>query len=228
MNKEILKSTTLIETSYKNLKKDIIEGFLKPDSKIIIRELSERYSVSETPIKQALNRLVTEGLVESIPRRGMRVKKITWTEIDDILEIRLMMDLHFVKKIIVALRDNIELQTEFQDTISKALEYADTITNVVDYQTVYQLDKKFHELYLQCSGNKKSLEVFQRLNTHVYSTYLYRKQPRTKTIDGIKEHQMIFDALLEGNEEKIRNYIEIHSHNAKDVIYSTLKKANLI
>ncbi|MCX8011744.1 MAG: GntR family transcriptional regulator, partial [Desulfobacterota bacterium] len=64
---------SLVEIAYKALKKDITERVLAPGQKIIIREINERYGISETPIKQALNRLIAEGLVESIPRRGVRV-----------------------------------------------------------------------------------------------------------------------------------------------------------
>jgi len=220
--------TTLIEAIYANIKKDIIEDYLKPGSKIIVRELSERYSASETPIKQALNRLVMEGLVESIPRKGMRVKNITWSEIDDIHDIRLMMDLYLVKRVITTLEDNVMLRAKFEENIAKHLEYAKNNENVSDYQTVYQLDHDFHELYLMSSGNKKILEVFNRLNTHAYSTYLYGKQLRSKTVAGVMEHQMIYDALCEKNEDKAKNCIELHSKNAKESIYLILKRANKI
>lgn len=224
----IITPTTLIEAAYANIKKDIMEDYLKPGSKIIIRELSERYSVSETPIKQALNRLVTEGLVESIPRKGMKVRNVTWSEIDDILSIRLMMDLYFIQPVMRALDDNIKLHAKFEENIKKNLEYAKNNENVSDYQTVYKLDHDFHELYLASSGNKKAVEVFNRLNSHAYSTYLYGKQPRSKTIEGVKEHQMIYDALCEKNEENAKKYLELHSINAKEKIYLTLKRANEI
>lgn len=228
MGEKVLTPITLIEAVYTNIKNDIIEGNLKPGSKIIIRELSERYSVSQTPIKQALNRLVTEGLVESIPRKGMKVKNVTWMEINDILEMRLMMDLYFVRPVIITLDGNEEMRRKFQDNISKNLEYAKNNINVSEYQTVYKLDRDFHRLYLACSGNNKAVQVFETLNTHAYSAYLYGKQSRAKTIEGVMEHQMIYDALCEGDEEKAKEYLKLHSRNAKEVIYLTLKQANMI
>lgn len=228
MGTEIFKSTTLIETTYANIKKDILENYFKPGSKIVVRELSERYTVSETPIKQALNRLVMEGLVESIPRRGMKVKSITWSEIDDILEMRLMMDLYFVKPVMDKLWDNKDLHSKFEENIKKNLEYAETSTDVSEYQIVYQLDYEFHDLYLKCCGNKKAVETYERLNTHTYSNYIYRKQPRLKTIEGVKEHQLIYDALCERDEEKAKHYIKLHAENAKAKIYQTLKSSGLI
>lgn len=228
MTTNIIIPATLIETIYANIKKDIIEDYLKPGSKIIVRELSERYSVSETPIKQALHRLVMEGLVENIPRKGMRVKTITWSEIDDILDMRLMMDLYLIKRVMMTLDGNSILHAKFEENIRKHLEYAKNNENISDYQTVYQLDHNFHELYLECAGNKKALEVFNRLNTHSYSVYLYGKQPRSKTVAGVMEHQMIYDALCEKDEEKAKKYVESHSKNAKEIIYLTLKSSNKI
>ena len=54
---------TLVDKAYERIKADFARGALAPGEKIIFRDLVERYGISETPIKQALNRMVTEGLV---------------------------------------------------------------------------------------------------------------------------------------------------------------------
>lgn len=228
MEIETTKPTTLIESTYTKIKQDIIENYLLPGTKIIVRELSERYSVSETPIKQALNRLVTEGLVESTPRKGMRVKMVSWSEIDDVMELRLMFDLYFVDEVIKALKDNTELKQQFEENLNEHLKFAQTYTNFAEYQNVYKLDRGFHELYLACTGNRKAVEVYQRLNSHLYSNYLYERQPRSKVIAGATEHRETFEALCQGDSEKVKENLVIHSKNAKDIIYKTLKESNLI
>lgn len=75
---------TLVESAYNHLKADIISSYLKPDEKINLKDLSQRYQVSETPIKQALNRLISEGLIISVPRKGMWVHRISSEEANDI------------------------------------------------------------------------------------------------------------------------------------------------
>lgn len=55
---------TLVELAYKALNKDITERVFVPGEKLILRELNDRYGISPTPIKQALNRLITEVLVD--------------------------------------------------------------------------------------------------------------------------------------------------------------------
>ena len=87
MDLKYFQSQTLVEVAYKALKKDIIERVFIPGQKIILREIHERYGISETPIKQALNRLIAEGIVESIPRKGVRVKKIKWEDIEELMDI---------------------------------------------------------------------------------------------------------------------------------------------
>ena len=76
----VIKVTLIVDQLYSDIKDRIIRGQLKPDEKLSVRQLCEYYGVSDTPVKQALNRLVTEGFVDALPRRGMRVRCITKQE----------------------------------------------------------------------------------------------------------------------------------------------------
>ena len=228
MNSEIKIPSSLVDLSYDKIRQDISKEFLKPGQKINIKVLSERYDVSETPIKQALNRLMMEGLVENIPRKGMKLKRITWAEIDEILDIRLMMESYFVPQVITAVGSNTRLQEEFQKNIKEHFEYVEKFSDTSEYFTAYHLDQKFHELYLKCSGNRKAVQVYNSLNSHAYATYLYGKQPREKTLSGVQEHQMVYESLLERNMGKSLNLIQLHYKNAKEIIYLVLKIGNNI
>ena len=158
----------------------------------------------------------------------MWVKKVSWPEIKDTLDFRLMMELYFVETVILTLDGNTEAQNRFTANISENLDYAKNSASLGEYQRVYRLDQQFHRMYLECSGNRKVVQVYNNLNTHAYSTYLYEKQPREKTIEGVLEHQMIFDALCGGNAEKARSYLRLHSKNARAKIYYTLKATRSI
>jgi DNA-binding GntR family transcriptional regulator len=222
-----LASGNLIGFSYDSIKKDVIEGALPPGSKLVVRELAERYGVSPTPVKQALNRLASEGLVESVPRRGMRLKAVTWSEICDILDMRRMMDLYFADTVMETLKDA-GLHASFEKNIAEHLELAKSSADAAQYQQVYRLDQAFHRLYLQCAHNKKALWAFDTLNTHAYSTYLYERQPRVKTVEGVEEHWHIFDALRAGEGARAREAIALHYDNARDIIFLSLKAAGQI
>ncbi len=217
------KPKILVDVTCERIRKDISEEFLKPGEKINVRVLSERYGVSETPIKQALNRLMMQGLVESIPHKGMKVKRISWPEIEEIMELRLMLELNYIPKVITALEHDLQLQKKFEENIQANIALVENFSNASEYFKTYEQDQQFHRLYLQCSGNQKAVQVFDNLNTHAYSTYLYNKQPRERTLAGVLEHRSIYEALLAKDENRVRALLTSHTQNAQEIIYLILK-----
>ena len=215
--------STLANAAYNNIKNDIIEGYLRPGEKVKIKELGERYNVSETPIKQALAMLTSEGLIENIPRKGMRIKMITWEEIDEIFDIRLMMELFYKSDIITAVKYNSTLKKALEENVHQNLELINNATQLDQHKKGYQMDNTFHELYLKCSGNQKAVEIYRNLNPHAYSNYIYGRQPKEKTLAGISEHQQIVNAIIKQDEDALEEAIRLHIENAKAIIQLLLK-----
>lgn len=221
-------SDTMVDFVYHQIKKDIIEDFLSPGEKIKQNILCDRYGVSPTPIKQALNRLMAEGLVEGIPRKGCNVRRITWREIDEIFELRLMMELHFAQAATQAVGTNTILQKRFQANLQQNLELVKSFSTPEEYFQIYKLDQEFHELFIASAGNQAAMRTYSSLNTHTYAAYLFDKQPKNKTIEGILEHQDIYRAMLDADVQAVRHQIAVHNENARNKIQITLKVSNLI
>ncbi|KKM12116.1 hypothetical protein SY88_05145 [Clostridiales bacterium PH28_bin88] len=209
---------TLVEVAYKALKKDITERTLVPGEKIILRELHERYGISETPIKQALNRLITEGLIENIPRKGVKVKSIKWEDIEELLDIRMMIETYYIQHIIQTFKDNPHIKDDFIKNITEHKRIIEYGTGVNDYFQNYSLDQEFHQMFVKCSGNKRIVQIYSNLGTHAYAYYIYGKQSKEETIAGVEEHEAIFNALVTQNETELRRCIEMHIVNAKNKI----------
>ncbi|WHH58174.1 GntR family transcriptional regulator [Petroclostridium sp. X23] len=215
---------TLVDVAYKAIKKDITERVLIPGQKIILRELCERYGISETPIKQALNRLIIERLVESIPRKGMKVRKVQWEEIEELMDIRFMIETHYIKQAIQNFRDNSNIKEKFLENLNEHKKMIENVADVNEYFRNYYLDQEFHKLYVKCSGNKRVVEIYNGLGTHAYAYYVYGRQDKAGMIEGVKEHEAIYDALSAQDETGLRERIEIHVMNAKNNVYQMLKK----
>lgn len=219
---------TLVDFAYHEIRKDITEDRLKPGTKVKINMLCERYGISQTPIKQALNRLMMQGLVENIPRKGYKVRHVTWNEIDEVLELRFMMELYFIKESIASINSNMILQSKFESNLKENLKLAESFKTTDDFFRAYAMDQHFHELYIMSSGNHTALRTYQGLNTHAYATYLFGKQPQEKTVAGILEHRRIYESLKEGNATEAEKQLTIHSKNAREIIYLSLKTGKLI
>ena len=88
-----LKFFTKTEIVYEKLKEDIISGILRQGEKIIAREISKELGVSDIPVREALKKLETEGLVENIPYVGSRVSQINLKKAAEIFAVRLELEI---------------------------------------------------------------------------------------------------------------------------------------
>jgi DNA-binding GntR family transcriptional regulator len=78
---------TLTEQLEEALRADILDGVFPPGRRLRAIEISERYGVSATPLREALQRLAVEGLVEIDPRYGATVARISESDLIDVYEI---------------------------------------------------------------------------------------------------------------------------------------------
>ncbi|MGE5606830.1 MAG: GntR family transcriptional regulator [Bacteroidota bacterium] len=218
---------TLVEVAYKALKKDITERVLVPGEKIILREVNERYGISPTPIKQALNRLIAEGLVESIPRRGIRVRVIKGEEIAELMDIRLMIETYYIQRIIRSFDEGL-MREKLMKNLREQIRIIERVANIEDYFKYYNLDFEFHQMYLRGCKNKKILQIYNSLGTHGYAFYVYRNQEIESLIAGVKEHENIYNAIAAKDEDVLRKCIEIHINNAKNKILQMLKSKQAV
>jgi DNA-binding GntR family transcriptional regulator len=74
------------------LKKELINGALSPDTLIVETQIGKRFGVSKTPAREALVRLNSMGFVSVIPGKGYTVTKLSWHQIKDLFEIRLLLE----------------------------------------------------------------------------------------------------------------------------------------
>lgn len=222
---------TLVDKVYENIKRDLIQHRLKPGDKIDIKEFSSRYGVSATPIKHALNRLISDNIIENYPRQGMYVKSIQPEEINEIFDLRLMMDLYFTNEIITTVNYNESLRDELLQNVKEHLEIIanlNTESTVDDYIEGYNHDYKFHELILKCSGSKKLLDIYHSINPFLYTHYIYNKQSKKKDIEGVREHELILEAILSEDEESLKKAMQLHYENSKKAIGLILKVHQMI
>lgn len=222
-NIKLVSANTMVDEVYSYIKKDIIEEYLPAGKKIDMNNLCSRYGVSPTPIKQALNRLIAEGMVESIPRKGCRVSPFNWNRVDETFEIRLMMELYFAPQAIEAVKTSPALRERFERNLQENLKLAWKYDTPEEYFQTYELDRQFHELLILASGNQTALRTYRGLNAFAYSAYLFGRQPQSQTVNGILEHQVIYESICAGDVEQLRTQIQTHVENARNKIRLALK-----
>jgi DNA-binding GntR family transcriptional regulator len=88
---------TLAEKAFETLHAAIITGRLRPGTRLPIEELAQLLQMSPMPIREAVRRLDAAGLVENIPHRGARVTELSITDLSEVFEARLALELPAIR-----------------------------------------------------------------------------------------------------------------------------------
>lgn len=197
---------TMQEVIFDTLKERIISGEYEPGQRLIANDLAEEFNISRMPVREALTRLATTGLVELIPYKGAIVNELTAEDFVEIFHIRGVLE-GLAARLACPYLTEKDLETmraanaEIKDMID---------TDDVDFQRV---NRMFHSvIWLRTKSD--------RLNTLLANLYSesaqYRRltmiQPgRMKTV--YEEHEAFLNALYERNAEKAEHYVREHYEN---------------
>lgn len=217
-NSNLEKSTSLVDSLVKKIRSNIYTGRYPAGKKLVIRELSEEFNVSHTPVQDALNRLVSEGYVLALPRRSMIVRTYTNAEIIDALTARLMCEIFCSPFIIDAVQKSPETIDEMRTILSNMKNLIDNFDHI-EYENWVINETNFHRAYMKYCGNPQIFKFYQQLDTNrtTYFAYLDNAHmPLKQSIleNNLLEHTAITDALQALDTQKLINAIIRHISRA--------------
>lgn len=205
---------------YDSLRNAILEGRIPPGARLVETALAASIGVSRTPIREALHLLEREGLVQSIPRVGYRVRVIEWAEMEKICEIRI------VNEILAAqwALDRLDEQqlSELEENVARCemeIEAGNT-------DRIGEYDAAFHEVLVRAGGSERLLEICQNLRRHMV---LFRaesfRRPETARL-AAAGHRRIVERLRARDREGVARAIRTHLEDAKRFIAQHLAESD--
>lgn len=168
----------------------IVEGQLAPGARIPERELCERFSISRTPLREALKVLAAEGLIELLPNRGARVRQFTESDIRSLFEMIAGLDFVAGRLACERISDSgiAEIERLHMEMYGHYLR-----RELADY---FRLNQQIHQAIVDAAGNPLLSANYANLNAIVrrlrYSANLVH---RDRLGDAMREHEGIVDAL---------------------------------
>ena len=224
--KKIIRGETIAELAYDNIKDDIINRFFAPGERLAVRILCERYGISDTPVKQALSRLISEGLVENIPRKGMWVKVFDEKYIFDMFKARYMIESFCAEELI----KHIEEQSDLADLLKiNILKHDELIKdmyieiNSERFQQHLVLDNNFHNLIVQACDSESIINLYKSLKTHIYMCQIYTNQTADDMNKVLNQHKDIYNAIVNKNIELSKLMLDVHFN----ILLTNLEKNGL-
>lgn len=176
---------------YDTLLEQLMSLQIEPGARVTIDALARELRISQTPIRDALNRMEADGLVVRIPHAGYRIPpQITRERFEDMVEIRLLLEPSTARRAA-------ERATSAQ--VSRLREMQDEMAALVEgdrrpaYGAFGLRDAAFHDLVADAAGNQVVREALARLHTHVHLfRLLYHSEV---TFLAMGEHAEVLEAI---------------------------------
>lgn len=202
---------TLRDEASRRLRSDIASGLLSPATLYPIAEVASRLGVSITPVREALLELANDGLVEIVRNRGFRVREITDLDLDEIVEVRLLLEVPAVRRLAGALEapDIARLREVAEATVEAA--------HKGDLPSYLELDKQLHLDLLALAGNARLVSVVSRLRDETRLYGLGRLAGTKALVETTKDHTRLLDALEAGDAERAEELLRAHLGHIRGV-----------
>jgi len=203
--RKIKKPESLADQAYDLIRKDILTGKLAPNEDLREEKFAMELGISRTPLREAIRRLATDGLVNLQTGKPAMVSSFTKEDALHQMEVRKLLETYNVEQVVhcvtpqflIRLKDNLKLQKTASDN-----------NNFHDF---IELDREFHLLLADQNPNIKLCEMIHTINTGVNRAFLILANTYPiSAMEASGEHQEIIAALEKQNELAAR--IAMHEH----------------
>jgi DNA-binding GntR family transcriptional regulator len=210
-------SDSVVDRVYEQLKAMSVSFELKPGERLNEGELAKRLGVSRTPLREALNRLNTEGFLRFTPGKGFFCRELDAHEIFDLYELRKSIEVASVRFAVKRAKDeDIDALLAFLDATGPDPGDRSSIDLV-------ELDETFHERLMAMSDNAEMLRVLRNVNARIRFVR-WIDMDRINRTNTQAEHRAVLHALKARDEGTCVYVLERHIDRRLDTITSAIKE----
>lgn len=187
---DVRRSADSSEKAYKAIRQLLVEFRLKPEERLNEVQLSRRLGVSRTPIREALNRLASEGFVSAAPNRGFFVRS---------LNIEGLLDLYELRIIIECAAFRLMCQRANDVELARLKDYWDSQKEGYNDQPpdeILAADEGFHLLIAELSGNPELVNTLESINARIRFIRRIQIEHSTHDLKLISAHSNIVAAAM--------------------------------
>ena len=213
---------TATDKAYEALKRRIMDNEFSPGSQHLEQELAEQLSLSRTPVREALQRLAAEGLVEVIPRRGARITPISS---DDMAEIYLVLTgLEAAAAEFIAQKG---LDAQQLQELKAPLDEMDQALARDDLIGWAAADERFHRTLVELTGNQRLVDIVQRLWDQSHRARMTTLRLRPRPTQSNQDHRAVVDAIERRDPDTAVRIHTRHRRSSGEMLVELLKEYGL-
>jgi DNA-binding GntR family transcriptional regulator len=189
---------------YQHLKSAILQRIHADGALLSEAEIAATVGVSRTPVREALLRLESEGLVALYPKRGVLVLPVSAQEIDDVIDARRLVEVHAAGRAWARRGRLVGSLEPLLDTMREARDREDVVA-------LMTADRCFHATVVEAGGNRILAEVYQRLRDRQMRIGIAAMRVEPERMDrAVTEHTELLDALRGDDPSRWTELVEHH------------------
>lgn len=207
------KTISYKQIAYNYIKKEIVSCIIKPGGMIDEKRYIEELGISRTPVREAINSLAEEGLVNIMPRKGIVVTHISVSDIFKCYELRKLVEPYAIR--------TAQIDGEAKKELLKIRNFFETAEEV-DLITMTEWDNKLHTFFAVHCGSKLLLDFQEKLMTQSARVSLLSSAHLINRLKGSrKEHILLIDKILmediEGAVDVITKHLDLSIEGYKNI-----------
>jgi DNA-binding GntR family transcriptional regulator len=208
----------LSEQAYRLIKNDIVTCKLAPGQMIGQAALTQAYQVGVTPIREALRQLAQEGFVQSVPRMGYIVSLITVQDIEEIYEMRMILEVSAVR--MAAARGSVTQLT----SILQSANFSYTYKDPVSYAEFLTQNASFHHQIAVASGNQRLADSISKTLDELNRVFHVGLDYRDSAEEMSMDHIALAQALSQRNADQAETMVQGEIIRSRVRVLQALKR----
>jgi DNA-binding GntR family transcriptional regulator len=218
---------TSIDDVYARIRKKVLDSELAPGSQVLEQEFAVMLGVSRTPVREALVRLQNDGLVEIIPRHGVRIVPVAASDMREIYDVLISLEPR-AAELLAARRASPE-EIDLLEVSCQAMTDALASGEMEEWALA---DEEFHLGIVRLCGNRRLTDIVLNCwdQVHRARTFTLRLRQHPSPSKSIEEHHEIIEAIRQGNAQAASQRYRSHRERGlkEQIDVMTAFRINLI
>lgn len=186
-----LASSSLVELTVNRLRREILAGALGPGERLVEEQVTRRFGISRAPLREALRLLAQQGMVEHLPRRGVRVATLSALDAEELFEVRDVLERFALSRALPCRPADLQAVRTELATMRRAATTGDLLE-------LADAHRRFHVELVALSGHRQLLQAYEpillKLQMHM-ALNLRREAEIAAPLDGIRRHAVLLEAV---------------------------------
>jgi DNA-binding GntR family transcriptional regulator len=210
------------ETAYQWIRQRILDNEYAPGTQVLEQTLADQIGISRTPVREALIELQQDGLVEIVPRHGVRILPLSPDDMREIYAILTNLE--------PMAAEELARRRPSADIIAPLVEACDAMEAAVareDRDAWAKADEKFHLALLELCGNRRLTSIVMAMWDQAHRARMFTLKLRPLPVESTREHRAALEAILAGDAVKAREIYRAHRQRGGDELMKLIERYGL-